>query len=244
MTPHLGPRTSPSAGLRGAVAILPCGACEAHGPHLPLDTDVRIAVAMAERAADRLAARGVRAVVLPPVAYGVTRYARNFEGTLGLSAETTTAVVAELLEAAIGAGAVGVGVANAHLEPANLDALFAACARVNARTGVTVALPNPGSRRGSARLAARAAAVDGHAGEYETSLMLAIAPTLVVGHATLPDNGADLGEGMLGGATCFEEAGGPDAYFGRPAAARAEVGAALLDELAAMLDEAVVRTIP
>ena len=52
----LGPRT---------VAILPIGCTEPHGPHLPLDTDVTIAVAQSNRAAERLEEDGVRTVVLP-----------------------------------------------------------------------------------------------------------------------------------------------------------------------------------
>ena len=53
----------------GSVAILPVGAIEAHGPHLPLETDVIIAQAMARSGAARLAARGLRVVVLPPLTY-------------------------------------------------------------------------------------------------------------------------------------------------------------------------------
>src|SRR5207244_12308244 len=52
-----------------AVAILPVGAIEAHGPHLPLATDVIIAEAMARAGAERLLARGVAALVLPAPAY-------------------------------------------------------------------------------------------------------------------------------------------------------------------------------
>ena len=52
-----------------SVAILPVGAIEAHGPHLPLETDVIIAQAMARAGAARLDARGQRAVVLPPLSY-------------------------------------------------------------------------------------------------------------------------------------------------------------------------------
>ena len=51
------------------VAILPVGALEAHGPHLPLATDVIIARAMARAGAERLAARGIGAVLLPPLPY-------------------------------------------------------------------------------------------------------------------------------------------------------------------------------
>jgi creatinine amidohydrolase len=230
---------SPDVSLAGAVAILPCGACEAHGPHLPLDTDVRIAVGTAERAAARLRATGRAAWVLPPVTYGVTRFARNFPGTLTVSAEAMTGFVADVLCSAHAAGASALAIANAHLEPANLDALFAACAQVQARTGAPVALPNPGSRRNSARLAAVAAGVDGHSGVYETSLMLALAPELVHGHEALPENPASLAAGIMAGATCFEDAGGPRAYFGAPARASAALGERLLDALADMLVEAM-----
>jgi creatinine amidohydrolase len=237
---QLAHRVSPQASLEGAIVIVPTGACEAHGPHLPLDTDVRIAVGMAERAATQLAARGQRAWVLPPVTYGVTRFARNFPGTLTVSPATMTAFVAEVLEAAHAAGASGLAIANAHLEPANVDALFAACARVEASTGRKVVFPNAGSRRNADRLARAAAPVDGHSGIYETSLILALAPELVVGHDALPDNPADLGAGILAGATCFEEAGGPRAYFGTPARASAELGERLLDELGALIAEGFV----
>jgi len=69
---------------RGCAAILPVGATEAHGPHLPLDTDVTIALGMARRAAESLAAEDRACVVLPPVAYSVADFAAPFAGTLSL----------------------------------------------------------------------------------------------------------------------------------------------------------------
>ena len=64
----------------GSVAILPVGAIEAHGPHLPLETDVIIAQAMARTGAARLAARGLRVLVLPPLTYTSAGFARGFAG--------------------------------------------------------------------------------------------------------------------------------------------------------------------
>lgn len=234
---HVAPRRSPDASLHGVVAILPVGSTEAHGPHLPIDTDVRIAVTMAERAAARW---GRPAMVLPSIPYGVTRFARNFPGTLSVSADTVTGMIADVLIACHEAGAAGLAIANAHFEPAHIAAIFAACARVEATIAVPVWFPNVGSRRNAARL--RAAVLDGHSGVYETSLMLAIAPELVHGQAFLPAVAASLADGIAAGATCFEEAGGPSAYFGSPALATAAIGDALLDELADMLIEASART--
>lgn len=233
-SPQLGPRRFPQASLAGKVVILPTGACEAHGPHLPLDTDVRIAVAMAD-----VAARRVSGIVLPAIPYGVTRFARNFPGTLTISPDVLTALVADVLCSAYHAGAAKLAIANAHFEPANVDALFAACRLVNERTGAAVAFPHAGSRKNAERLRAAAAPLDGHSGIYETSLVLAIAPRLVRGHQKLQSVGADLAQGIVAGATCFEEAGGPLAYFGEPAKASAALGVALLDELATILVEAL-----
>jgi creatinine amidohydrolase len=228
----LGTARTGDAALRGRVALLPTGACEVHGPHLPLDTDVRIAVAVAERAAERL-----DGWVLPAIPYGVAQFGRNFEGTLSVTPGTMRALVAEVLVAAQQRGATKLAIVNAHFEPANVDALFAACAEVEARVGLRPVFPNFASKRMSGRL--RAAPFDGHSGIYETSLMLAIAPELVRGQQALAPVVPSLAEGIAGGASSFEEAGGPAAYFGDPARATAEIGRALIEELAEMVVEAV-----
>ncbi|MFY9571678.1 MAG: creatininase family protein, partial [Blastocatellia bacterium] len=53
----------------GVVVILPVGSTEAHGPHLPLATDVIISEEMSRRAAATLTGRGVFTLVLPAIAY-------------------------------------------------------------------------------------------------------------------------------------------------------------------------------
>ena len=57
------------------VAILPLGAIEAHGPHLPVGTDVWIAEAMARDGAERLGAEGIAVLILPPLAYAPAPFA-------------------------------------------------------------------------------------------------------------------------------------------------------------------------
>src|SRR2546422_5332265 len=78
------------------VAIVPVGAVEAHGPHLPLATDVIIAEAMARAAAGRLAARGHEAVLLPAIAYTAAEFAAGFPGTISLQPATVTALLVDL----------------------------------------------------------------------------------------------------------------------------------------------------
>ena len=64
-----------------AVHVLPLGAVEPHGPHAPLVTDTLISIGICHRAADRLEGE-IPVLVLPPVHYGVTRYAAAFPGTV------------------------------------------------------------------------------------------------------------------------------------------------------------------
>ena len=78
------------------VVLLPVGATEAHGPHLPLATDVIISEAMAERAAQRLVDARVDALVAPSMAYSVADFASNFAGTISIRAETATALLVDL----------------------------------------------------------------------------------------------------------------------------------------------------
>ncbi len=232
---RLGERTSPASGLRGAWAILPVGSCEAHGPHLPLDTDVRIADETALRAA-----RALGAVVLPALPYGVTEYASAFDGTLSVPAAVVIASIDAVARAAVRKGAVGIAITNAHFEPAHIDAIFAAVAGLH-DLGVPVVFPNVASRRYASRLGEEFPTGACHAGDYESSMVLAMRPDLVDGdtmHA-LPDVPINLAGAMRAGARVFVEAGGVDAYFGWPSRSRAERGDALLDTLAGIVVEAV-----
>lgn len=240
-SPSLGHRTSPQAGLAGAWAILPLGSCEAHGPHLPLDTDVVISVGMAEAAVTALGDVGVAAVALPPLAYGVTHYAGAFPGTLSIPSELVTALIVEVGAAAVGAGAVGVALANSHFEPAHIDALFEAARRLRERLAVPVVFPNVASRRYAARLGAEFQSGACHAGRYETSLVLAATPAHVdeAARAGLPEVPIDLAAAMRAGARDFVEAGGTRAYFGAPAEGSAAEGRVLYAELGRILAEAV-----
>lgn len=81
------------------MVIVPCGATEAHGPHMPTDTDTHQAEYMAIRLAER-----VDAVVAPPVAYGVSKTFEHFAGTISLSIVTYQQVVYEVGAALIKQG--------------------------------------------------------------------------------------------------------------------------------------------
>lgn len=216
----------------GAIALLPTGATEAHGPHLPLGTDVVISETASVRAAMRLRRDGVEAVVLPPLAYAVTEFAAGFGGTISLSVDTATALARDVIVGAARAGFRGVVVANAHLEPGNLEALRTAVTQANER-GARAVFPDVTKKPHALRLGDEFKSGACHAGRYETSLVLAADPFLVseIGD-DLPANPASLSRAIKEGKKTFEEAGGPRAYFGYPSEATASEGEALYETLA------------
>jgi len=100
---------------RRAIALLPVGSTEAHGPHLPLSVDVVIADEVARRVGERLSRRGLDAVVFPAVPYGLTDFAASFAGTVSLEKQTTLALLSGVLEGIAGHGYKRIGVLNHHL---------------------------------------------------------------------------------------------------------------------------------
>jgi creatinine amidohydrolase len=207
----------------GAIALIPVGAIEAHGPHLPLETDCLIAEALAERAAGALAERGTAAVIAPGLAYATAEFAAGFAGTCSISADAFLAHADAVLSALERAGFARSCLVNAHLEPAHQTALRAAVAQHAGR----VVLADPTARKWRDALAADAdMRIDGHAGVYETSLVLAVRPDVVreAKRVALPAVAADLVAAMRAGARTFEQAGGMEAYFGAPARASAAIG--------------------
>ena len=223
----------------GAVAILPVGATEAHGPHLPLSTDVIIADACAERAARVLVDGGHGALVLPALPFGVTEFAAAFAGTISIASDTVTALVRDVIIGACRSGFLGVVVSNAHLEPAQIAAVRAGVEAAN-RGGGRAVFPDVTRRKIAARLGEEFQSGACHAGRYETSLVLGANASLVDTDraAALPDNPLSLVAAIAAGKQDFIAAGGPLAYFGAPARGSASEGDQLLDEHARILVEA------
>jgi creatinine amidohydrolase len=224
-----------------SVAILPVGAIEAHGPHLPLETDVIIAQAMARSGAARLTSRGLHVATLPPLTYTVAGFAQGFAGTISLSPDTATATVVDIASSLSHHGFALLGIANAHLDPAHLASLQAAVDLIRRDLGIAVAFPNLASKPWALRLGDEFKSGACHAGQFETSIVLAEHPDQVREElmAGLASNPSSLSRAIRDGKRSFEEAGGPRAYFGFPAQATAEEGRATIEVLGAILDEAV-----
>ena len=211
----------------GAVALLPIGSTEAHGPHLPLCVDVVIAEEVCRRVAKKLPRD---AVMFPAIPYALTDFAAPFSGTVTLPGDVAGALIAGVLHGIAASGFTTIAVINHHLEPAHFRVVHEAAKRV---TTARVVVADHRRAPTGPLLGDEFMYGGGHAGEYETSLMLAAAPHLVdeAARAALPDVNVSLVDAIKRGARDFVEAGGPDAYFGTPARATAQEGERLFEIL-------------
>src|SRR5438270_980700 len=230
---------------RGAVMILPVGSTEAHGPHLPLATDVIISEEMSQRAALKLQEQSIAAFVLPPIAYSVTDFSKDFAGTISIRKATATALIHDICISLYKQGARLVVIGNSHLEPEHIASINEAIEQVKRETGRAVAFPDKRRRRWAATLTAEFQRGDCHAGSYETSLVLAARPELVreALRRELERVPISIAEKVREGARTFREAGGTQAYFGSPAEATRTEGEASYEALASMLVTAVIEAL-
>ncbi|MEW6126383.1 MAG: creatininase family protein [Acidobacteriota bacterium] len=229
----------------GVVAILPVGSTEAHGPHLPLATDVIISEEMSIRAAEKLTRQGIDALVLPPLSYSVTDFSSDFAGTISIRKATATALIRDICVSLYQQGARLVVIANSHLEPEHIASINEAIALVEQETRRKVAFPDKRRRRFAEKLTQEFRRGDCHAGAYETSLVMVAAPELVrepIREQLEPVN-ISIADKIREGVTTFNQAGASEAYFGNPAEASCAEGETTYDTLSDMLVTATLETL-
>jgi len=220
------------------LAVLPLGATEQHGAHLPTDTDAVIAAAVAAGLGERLSRAGgpgghppMTAEVLPAQPFGASGEHAGFAGLASIGTEALVAVLLELGRS-VCEWAERLLIVNAH--GGNLEALAAAVPRLRAE-GRDVAWFG---------CATAAGAGDTHAGRGETSIMVALDPGRVrperaEAGCTRPI-GEILPELRAGGVAAVS----PNGVLGDPRGADAEEGRALLDRNIAAAEEAVLQWEP
>jgi creatinine amidohydrolase len=223
------------------LVVLPVGAIEAHGPHLPLDTDVVIATAMARAGARKLTDRGHVVLILPALAYTAASFGSAFHGTLSISAITVTALIVDLARSLSDQGFRLLALANVHLDPEHLTALNEAVKLARADRLLPIVFPDLTRTPWGTRLGDEFRSGACHAGQFETSIVLHESADAVRDEVrqSLAPNPQSLSKAIKAGKRTFEAAGGPRAYFGDPAAATADEGARLIEALGSILEEAV-----
>jgi Uncharacterized protein, putative amidase len=162
------------AGLKQTrTVILPVGATEEHGPHLPTITDTIQAMEVARAVADRK-----NVFLAPPLHYGVCRSTRGFPGTITVSHDALRAFVKDLLISFTDSGFANVMILTGHAGGQHMAALEEACQMAVEERDFRVSLV---SLFDFIDASAVQTPHDGHAGEMETSLMMVIRKDLVKG---------------------------------------------------------------
>jgi creatinine amidohydrolase len=222
-------------GKRAVVALVPIGSTEPHGPHLGLGTDVVISAAACVKATELLDKKGpLVGVIAPAVSYGVTDCAAGFPGAVSVPAEVLTAYVGAVVDGLLAQGLRHICLVNNHLEPAH-DAAIRAVLDARAKDKVSVACPL--AKKWARTLSAEFKSGACHAGQYETSIMMAAAPEMVDEsmRTVLQPVPISLSEKLKAGVTTFAAMGMELAYAGNPAAASIEEGEQQILRLAEMV---------
>lgn len=198
----------------GSLLVVPLGATEQHGPHLPLDTDTVIATALASRL-------GGGSVLAPPLPYGSSGEHQGFPGTLSIGRDAVETVLVELVRSAT----------------ETFNRVLLLCAHGGNAEPLARALRRLRAEDRDVRAWSPASvwSGDAHAGHVETSVMLALRPETVALERAAAGNTAPLGSliaPMRDGGVGAVSANG---VLGDPTGASAAAGAELLERAVAAL---------
>ncbi len=159
------------------VLLLPVGAIEQHGPHLPVTTDTLLVTNVLKRAM-QLLPLNVPAWRLPAVSYGKSNEHASFPGTISLSAETLMAVLKDIASSLQRAGFRRLAFVNGHGGNAALLEMVARDIRLD--NGLMVFSIQPSFwLEPPFKLSEQEKQFGIHAGDLETSLVLAMQPGFV-----------------------------------------------------------------
>ena len=222
--------TSKSPALEGqSILAFPFGSCEQHGPHMPLNTDTRIA----ESAAESLAKQRPNVMIGPSVSIGASGEHQEFPGTLSIGNGALTHMAVELGRSAL------------PPDGSELPQPFSAVLFINGHGGnvkaldEAVALLVSESRR-VAVWHPRVPGGDPHAGHTETSVMLHLHPDTV--DMTLAEPGSAARFSEIGGQIATEglQSVAPNGVLGDPTTANPSDGKriflAMVTDLISVLD--------
>jgi creatinine amidohydrolase len=161
------------------VIILPIGAVEEHGAHLPLNTDSLQPEFITERVVSELREESIDILIAPPIRYGICNATRNFAGTISLSFDTFRAFIQEVLEELGRHGVKHIVVLSGHAGRVHMAALRVAGEAVLEKYPDIKLMLLSDYDIIYKYIDEKFPAWDGHAGSVETSRIMAIKPDLV-----------------------------------------------------------------
>ncbi len=224
--------------IRYEIAILPWGATEAHNYHLPYGTDIFEADAFARESARVASARGARVIVLPTIPFGVNTTQLDINLTINMNPSTQMALLRDVASSLEQHGVKKLLILNSHggndfkqmiRELHTQQKIFICAANWFRSLDLHAYFDEPGD----------------HADEMETSVMMHLAP-----HLVLPLSEAGTGAQRKPRIAAFREgwAWAPrrwtqvtdDTGAGNPQKATAEKGRKYFDDVAAKLAQLIV----
>jgi creatinine amidohydrolase len=222
--------------LPEAVVLLPIGATEQHGPHLATGTDALLTETVTERAIRRLPEPTRPLLLAPTIPVGASDHHLPFSGTLSVRVETLLDVLLDIARSVAACGGRRLVFVNGH--GGNRGVCSAAAAAASNRHDLAVGYVDYWSLLGDAGDTSDTP-VPGHAGEFETSLVMAVDPELVGDRSERPKlPQPPVVEGIeLASQRYWTNMQG---YTDQPVRANAEQGKVWLDQLAGALAHRLV----
>ena len=222
-----------------AVVILPLGALEQHGPHLPVEVDSMLGEQVAIRTARLMQAGGVPVTVLPMLWTGVSEHHMSFGGTITLDLPTYCAAIEGICRSALRHGFKRIVLLNAH--GGNENALRCITDELTPRLGVPIVQFTYwyAASEAIAEILTTQAGLQ-HACEAETSMMMAVRPELVA-ESRIPlakaNRSPDVSDVVGGGVYRWRTIASMSSsgVIGNPEAATPEKGRQLFDAVARTL---------
>ncbi len=236
------------AAAQNRVAVVPVATIEDHGPHLPIDTDVRLCFAACDRAVAQIPDK---AVLVPPINHGYSPHHMDFPGAITIGWDTFIKYMLDVCKSLVAHGFRRILIVNGHGSNTPFVDIIARLTVVE--TGALAAAINYWNAPGVHEIAEslrESEKIGGmnHACEFETSIYLALRPDLVdmskavreIGHQPTKNYWTDLvgGDGplaMMEHWSALSQSG----VMGDPTKATAEKGERLLTAAAAGLVEII-----
>ena len=224
------------------VILLPVGSVEPHGPHLSLETDTLISISAAETAVNIIEKQGFKALIAPPIPYGVTNCAEKFKGAITVDATVLSNFISCVIKGFMDNGFLHCCVINNHLEPEQDQAVRDSVSQFD---NGNASIASPLTRRWARTLTDEYKKGECHAGQYETSIILAGSSNSVREELLkqLENVPVSLSDQINKGVTDFLEMGMENAYAGSPSTATVTEGKETLEKLAEMIATEVVESL-